>query len=487
MSLNTPLFLFIFLPVALLLHLVVGKKARNSVLILASLVFLVFCDPLFFPLLLAMVLLNYLFGLSMASTSITPKKPWGILIFILVLNIGLLLAFKIVTAYYPQFSQLLLASLPGFALTTDRITLIGRYLLMPVGLSFFTFQVLSYQIDVYKGVIKAEKNLLHFGLHLLMFPRLIAGPIMHFGEIDPQLHERSINFNNLGNGARRFVRGLAKKTLIADQLIPLDQGIFSLTSALISTPVAWLSLLAFSLRIYFDFSGYTDMALGIGEMLGFRFAENFNYPYISRNLSEFWRRWHMTLSAWFREYVFYPLERQRRGRAGLSQTINILIVFTLTGLWHGVTLNFILWGLFQGIIISLETLGLATFLKKQKVPFQHIYALVMIAISWLIFASPSPEFTLQYLLSLSGLQGNTQFLSFYSFPPIQPQTWIALAAGLLLSLPLLPRMAQEINNRWPSQEKTVLIIGDIILFGVLILSLLVIANSTFHAYIYGRF
>jgi alginate O-acetyltransferase complex protein AlgI len=486
MSLNTPLFLFIFLPAALLLHLVVGKRARNSVLILASLVFLVFCDPLFFPLLLAMVLINYLLGLSMTSSIITPKKPRGILVLILVINIGLLLAFKIVTAYYPQFSQLLLGSLPGFTLTPDRITLIGRYLLMPVGLSFFTFQVLSYQIDVYKGAIKAEKNLLYFGLHLLMFPRLVAGPIMHFGEIEPQLHERSINLTNLGNGARRFVRGLAKKTLIADQLIPLDQGIFSLTSALISTPVAWLSLLAFTLRIYFDFSGYTDMALGIGEMLGFRFAENFNYPYISRSLSEFWRRWHMTLS-WFREYVFYPLERRRHGRAGLAQMGNILIVFTLTGLWHGVTLNFILWGLFQGIIISLETVGLAAFLKKQNAPFQHIYALGMIAISWLIFASPSPEFSFQYLRSLTGLQGTPQFLSFYSFPPIQLQTWIALAAGILLSFPLLPRMTDSINNRWPAQEKTILVIGDIILFGLLILSLLVIANSTFQAYIYGRF
>jgi len=487
MSLNTPLFLFIILPITLILHFVVGKKARNSVLILASLVFLVFCDPLFFPLSLFMVLVNYLLGLYLASTLSGQKRPRGVLIILLVINIGLLLAVKIVTAYYPQFSQPILGSIPGLALTTERIALIGRYILVPVGLSFFTFQVLSYQIDIYKGVIKAERNLLHFGLHLLMFPRLIAGPIMHFGDIDPQLHKRSINLSNLGNGARRFVRGLAKKTLIADQLIPLDQGIFTLTSALISTPVAWISLLAFSLRIYFDFSGYTDMALGMGEMLGFRFAENFNYPYISRSLSEFWRRWHMTLSAWFREYVFYPLERRRRGQTRLAQAVNILIVFTLTGLWHGVTLNFFLWGLFQGIIISLEIAGLAAFLKKQKAPFQHFYALVMIAFSWLIFASPSPGYVVEYVRSLVGLQGDPQFLSFYALPPIQPQTWIALTLGILLSFPFFPRLINTLSDRWPASEKTISVVGEIFLFFLLFLSLLVIANSTYQAYIYGRF
>jgi alginate O-acetyltransferase complex protein AlgI len=487
MSLNSPLFLFLFLPVVLLLHLVAGRKIRNTVVLIASLVFLIFCDPIYFLLLLGLVFVNYPLSLWLVRKSVAGKKSRGFLIFVIGLNILVLLSFKLVVAYFPQLRESLLEIFPSIPITTDQLMVVGKYVVIPIGLSFFTFQVLSYQIDIYNGTIKHERNLLHFSLYLLMFPRLIAGPIMRFGEIDGQLHDRQISLERISDGSRRFIRGLAKKILIADQLAAIDQGIFVLTSGSISTPIAWLSLISFSLRIYFDFSGYTDMALGIGQMLGFQFAENFNYPYISRSLTEFWRRWHMTLAGWFREYVFYPLERHRRGSHGFSQSMNILIVFVLTGLWHGVTLNFILWGFFQGIMISIESAFLGKFLKKQHPIFQHLYSLVIIAISWLIFASPSLTYTLQFLKSMIGLEGSPQFLSFYNFPPLQPQAWLAILFGVLLSFPIFPKIKDSIHQQYPRGRRMFSIFSDIVHIGILVLSLIVLANSTFHPYIYGRF
>ena len=487
MNLNSPLFLFLFLPLVLLIHLAVGKRIRNGFLLIASLVFLVFCDPIYFPLLLILALFNYILGIQLEKRIMGNGKTGPLLAFILASNISILLCFKILGAYFPEFGSPLLLSIPGFPLTSGQISLISKFVMVPIGLSIFTFQVLSYQLDIHKRTIRAERNLLHFGLYLLMFPRLIAGPIMKFSQVDSQLHERSIPLERLANGSRRFIRGLAKKTLIADQLAAIDLGIFGLTSGLISTPIAWLSLIAFSLRIYFDFSGYTDMALGIGQMLGFKFAENFDYPYISRSLTEFWRRWHMTLSSWFREYVFYPMERRRHGRSGVFQSANILVVFLLTGLWHGVTVNFLLWGLFQGIVISIEAAGWAKVLKNQHPFFQHLYSLFVILISWLIFISPSPAFTLQYIRSMVSLQGTPQFIPFDILAPIQTQTWLAFLIGVVLSTPLVPRVDQELRRHWPRSERAISIVVDLGLMLLLVLSMLVISNSTFQPYIYGRF
>jgi alginate O-acetyltransferase complex protein AlgI len=487
MNLNSPLFLFLFLPLVLLIHLAVGKRIRNSFLLIASLVFLVFCDPIYYPLLLILALFNYILAIQLEKRIMGNRKTEPLLVFILATNISILVCFKILGAYFPEFGSPLLLSIPGFPLNSSQISLISKFVMVPIGLSIFTFQVISYQLDIHKRTIRAERNLLHFSLYLLMFPRLIAGPIMKFSQVDAQLHDRSIPVERLADGSRRFIRGLAKKTLIADQLAAIDLGIFGLTSGLISTPIAWISLVTFSLRIFFDFSGYTDMALGIGQMLGFKFAENFDYPYISRSLSEFWRRWHMTLSGWFREYVFYPLERKRHGRTGGVQSANILVVFLLTGLWHGVTLNFLLWGFFQGIIISIETAGLAKILKKQHPFFQHLYSILVILISWLIFVSPSPVFTLQYIRSMASLQGTPQFISYDNLAPIQPQTWLAFIIGVVLSTPLVPRIDQELRKKWPRSERVISILGDLGLILLLVLSMLAISNSTFQPYIYGRF
>ena len=487
MSLNTPLFLFLLLPTTVLLHLAVGKNGRNWVLLIFSLIFLVFCDPVYFPLLLLLTLVNYLAGLGIQRSIQRHSNNRWLFILILAIDIGILFAFKLASAYFPQYGSPLLAAIPDFPLTASQVNLVGKYVLIPVGLSFYTFQVISYQVDIFKGTIQAENSLLRYGLYLLMFPRLIAGPIMRLREVNPFLHDRQVNLEGLAGGARRFIRGLVKKVLIADQLAAIDQGIFTLTSASISTPIAWLSLISFSLRIYFDFSGYTDMALGIGEMLGFRFSENFNYPYISRSLTEFWRRWHMTLAGWFREYVFYPLERRRGGRAGWLQTANILIVFLLTGLWHGVTVNFILWGLFQGVIISIESAGLGAFLKKRHPAIQHLYGLGMIAMGWMIFASPSPFYTLAFFRSLVGFQGTPQFLSYYTLEPVQPQTWLALIFGILLSFPLFPNLAAMLERKRPDEIKTLNFLRDAALIVLFLLSLLVIANSNYQAYIYGKF
>lgn len=316
---------------------------------------------------------------------------------------------------------------------------------------------------------------------------MISGPIVRYGEISDQIKERRLTFSSAADGARRFIRGMAKKTLIADQLALVDSSVFGNPSGLLPTPLAWLTILCFTLRIYYDFSGYTDMALGLGQILGFQLPENFNFPYIAKSISEFWRRWHMTLSRWFREYIFYPLERKRKQRAGNYQAINILFVFLLTGLWHGVTINFIAWGLLQGIIISMESSGVGEWLKKRWAPIQHAYFLVMIILSWLLFASPSMAFTLQFLKSLLGLQGTVSPLPYSVFPPVQPLTWIALVMGILFATPLFANMKAILLAKHEKSKFILQICGDVMFIGLFMFSIIILTGTSFQAYIYGKF
>ncbi len=362
MQFNSPYFLFIFLPVCLLLYFVANPRYRNPIALAASLVFLAWGQLFYLPLMVFIIVLNFYLAQSLERTrehSEPQDQARKILVWGVALNVFLLMFFKVALTYGTGW----LAFLPGGM--AEGIA----HNSLPLGLSYITFQVIAYLVDVYNEVHDSEKSLLNFSLFVLLFPKMITGPIVRYRDLAEQLTNRQVSAAAAALGARRFIIGLAKKTLIADQLARVVNPAFGLAAPDFSTGIAWLVLVGYALQLYFDFSGYTDMAIGMGQMFGFRFVENFNYPYIARSISDFWRRWHISLSSWFRDYVFVPLEFARRRSGGVfRQQTHILIVFLLTGLWHGVTLNFVLWGLVHGLAIALEMSGFGRWLKKSGRP-----------------------------------------------------------------------------------------------------------------------
>ena len=490
MTFNSPLFLFVFLPIFLVIYLLLGKKLRNACLLIASVVFYLWGEPLYFPIILVSILFNYFWGLWIEQSfeqrpqANLPNQRANILLTIaIIVNISLLFILKFTVTYWqPVFS--LLNDRLGILLPSVLRVYFPRLIAYPLGMSFFTFAVVSYMIDVYKRRTAAERSLLRFGLYILMFPKIIAGPIVRYRDVIQHIRERVVSSAGLAQGARRFIFGLAKKVLIADTLAPVvDRGVFSYSPAHLPADVAWLGILCYALQIYFDFSGYTDMAIGLGEMLGFKFTENFNYPYISRSITEFWRRWHISLSSWFRDYLFYPLER----RGSSPQAFNILFVFLMTGLWHGLTLNFAVWGLLQGLAIVLERGRFGGWLRSSLAPVQHIYTLSVLLVGWVFFRSASLSYAWGYLKAMIGLSSGSGILPYSVLPPIQPSTWLALILAILFSIPVVPAFKRSMAKYawWATLPACIARdIGSIALF---ILSLVALASSTFQPYIYGNF
>lgn len=361
----------------------------------------------------------------------------------------------------------------------------------PLGLSFLTFQVISYLVEAYNKVIEPEKSPVDFFFYLLLFPKIPVGPITCYRELKDQIHDIRVDPQNAAEGLRRFIRGLAKKSLIADTLATVVIPIFKLASPAISPSLAWLVIISYSLQLYFDFSGYSDMAIGLGQMMGFRFVENFNFPYISKNISEFWRRWHISLSSWFRDTVFYPLERRRLKLYG--QQINILIVFILTGLWHGLTGNFVIWGAIHGIAIVFEGTAIGRKLRNAWQPLQHLYALTVILVGWVFFRSPTPGFALDFLRRLIGDTSGVKPLPFNltsPLPIIEPTFVCALLAAAILSLPVsawLKNVTDKFTTENPRLKLPLRFISDLVLVLMFFASVASIASATFKPGIYGNF
>ena len=370
-------FLWIFLPVVLAGSFLLRTPKRvNPFLVLASLVFYAWGEPINVLLMLFSILLNY--GAGLLLKRFEKDDPYDIrrlvLILDVMLNLALLGYFKYLGLLVQGINALLgLASRP--ALAVPRIAL-------PIGISFFTFQALSYVVDVYRRKVKAQKNLLHVALYISFFPQLIAGPIVRYSDISRQISERKTDAEGFSCGIRRFVYGLGKKVLIANVMAQGADALYKLKPGSMTGGMAWLAAILYTFQIYYDFSGYSDMAIGLGRMFGFRFNENFDYPYMSRSVREFWRRWHISLSTWFREYVYIPLGGNRRGKA--RTYLNLMIVFFLTGLWHGAGITFILWGLYHGFFQILERLGLDKILKRIGV-LGFIYAFLVAVFGWVLF------------------------------------------------------------------------------------------------------
>lgn len=374
MVFSSLLFLFRFLPIVLIAYYLLPKRWHNLVLFLASLVFYAWGEPIYVVLILFSTLVDYFAGRTVAHCKAKGKKVGATAAVVVsaAVNLSLLGFFK-----YADFFLHIIHNLTGLAMPELNLAL-------PIGISFYTFQTMSYTIDVYRGDAKVQKNLITFGAYVSLFPQLIAGPIIRFKDVAEQLDHRKDSLSLFSKGIVRFIIGLAKKVLIANQIGILWEEISAISTENLTTVTAWLGILAFTLQIYFDFSGYSDMAIGLGAMFGFSFPENFNYPYESKSITEFWRRWHISLGTWFREYVYIPLGGNRRGWK--RQLINLIIVWFLTGLWHGANMNFVLWGMYYGVLLLFEKFVLKSLLPKLPAILQHIYTMILVMIGWSLFS-----------------------------------------------------------------------------------------------------
>lgn len=400
MVFSTILFLFRFLPITLALYYLAPPRLKNTALFLCSLVFYSWGEVKFFPVMVLLILINYLSGLGMERSDKRPGLRRFFLVFSVVGSLSMLVFFK-----YTNFIITSLNALFGLS-----IGLISGVEVLPLGISFYTFQTMSYSIDVYRRDVPTEHNIIDFGAYVVMFPQLIAGPIVKYRDVAERLHvyQNRCSWDKIEEGVCLFTFGLAKKVLLADTISALWLeiiGVYSAsgvqTSAGIgianaSTPLVWLGVIAYSLQLYFDFSGYSMMGIGMGKMLGFDFPQNFNMPYISRSITEFWTRWHMTLSGWFKEYVYIPLGGNRKGKR--RQIFNLFVVWCLTGIWHGANWNFILWGLYYFVLLVAEKLFLLPVLKKGRV-WPHIYTMFFVVVGWGLFVGNEPGVGLTALLN----------------------------------------------------------------------------------------
>lgn len=401
-------FLFAFLPIFLVLYYCSPAKYRNGLLFMGSLVFYGIGEPLYLCLIICSVLVNLGIGLLIdRSERLSGKRLW--LITGLLYNFGLLFFFKYTNFFLENINSVLRLCHSSTQLKLLELTL-------PLGISFYTFQIVSYIVDVYRGKVEADHSVISLGAYLCMFPQLIAGPIVVYSDIRRELHERTITIHNLDDGLKTFILGLGFKVLLANRVGTLWNEVCTIGFESISTPLAWLGSLAYSMQLYFDFCGYSLMAIGLGKMLGFTIPENFHHPYLSRSVTDFWRRWHITLGAWFREYVYIPLGGNRKGR--IRTVVNLGIVWLLTGFWHGAAWNFILWGVFIFLLEILEKNLLLPVLNHKSIAahiFSHIYMILYILVSWTIFAISDFNQLAMYLARMFPFFGMGHTLNSYDF------------------------------------------------------------------------
>ena len=375
MLFSSIVFLFTFLPVVLILYYLLPVRFRNVILLLASLVFYAWGEPVYLFLMLLSILFNYFSGLDIARNLQDKRAAKRSLVFNLIINLAVLGFFKYEGFVFDTLNGILPVHISYHALP------------LPIGISFYTFQILSYIIDVYRGNVKVQTNLPNFALYVTMFPQLIAGPIVQYADVDEQLASREVSWTKFGEGSMYFIRGLAKKVLLANTSGMIFTEVSGLAKGNVAVMTAWLGAFAYMFQIYFDFSGYSDMAIGLGKMFGFEFNMNFNYPYVSKSITEFWRRWHISLSSWFRDYVYIPLGGNRVSK--IKHIRNLLIVWFLTGLWHGAAWNFVAWGLYYGVILIIEKYLLSPVLDRLPDVVRHIYSIVLVVIGWVLFFSSS--------------------------------------------------------------------------------------------------
>lgn len=470
MVFSSMIFLWLFLPIVLILYFTSKEKYRNYILLLASLIFYAWGEPKYIILMLISIIINYIFGILIDKFR---NKDKLFLMLAILTNLGLLGYFKYYNFFISNFNKVISHNL-----------LAVRNIILPIGISFYTFQILSYIIDLYRKEIKVQKNIFNLALYVSFFPQLIAGPIVKYKDIENEINERTINFDLFYSGVKKFIYGLGKKVIIANTLALVVDTIYSYDISKLNTPIVWLAAISYTLQIYFDFSGYSDMAIGLGRMFGFHFPENFNLPYISKSITEFWRRWHISLSTWFKQYLYIPLGGNRKGK--IRTYINLFIVFFLTGLWHGASWNFIAWGgIFYGSILVIEKLFLKKLLDNCKFKvLNHIYVMLIVTIGWVLFRIES----ISNALNIIKLMFSFNFKQIYIVLP----TYINMRTILTLIIScFVCGFGQLIISKLKFKEKLIELYIDkfeiVALILILLISISELIASTYNPFIYFRF
>lgn len=458
-------FLYYFLPCVLIIYFITPTKLKNSILLISSLLFYFYGEPIYIFVMLGAILSAYIHGILIDKYK-NYKKIF--LISSVILSLGTLGLFK--------YSDFLITNLNN--IFQSKISLLN--LALPIGISFYTFQILSYVYDVYKGKVQVQKNFIKLATYVALFPQLIAGPIVRYSDIEKELTSRQHSFEKISLGIRRFIIGLSKKILIANQLGELCQ-IFLQTNEK-SVVFYWIYAISFSLQIYFDFSAYSDMAIGLGKIFGFEFLENFNYPYISKSITEFWRRWHISLGTWFKDYVYIPLGGNRVGKIKLIR--NILIVWMLTGLWHGANWTFVLWGLLFGILLIIEKLFLLEKLEKMPKFVQHIYVLFTVMISFIIFNSNNIEEAINQIIGLFGANGESVINNYTIY--YLKSYFVIIFIGIIGATPLLKNVINKLKEK-DKIRKMVNILEPIALICLLLFVTAYLVDSSYNPFLYFRF
>ncbi len=469
MVFSSLIFLVVFLPATLLIYYILPDRFRNLCLLAVSLIFYSWGEPIYILLMLFSILLNYISGILITRTDPqSTAKRRALLISAIVINVGLLFVFK-----YADFTIGTYNLLFGKHIELLNIAL-------PIGISFYTFQAMSYVIDVYRKEVKGNKNIINFAAYITMFPQLIAGPIVRYKTVESELRERKCTLDDFYQGIIRFTVGLGKKVLIANNIAVIFKEIAGTSPDKLSTSMAWLAVLAFTLQIYFDFSGYSDMAIGMGRMLGFHFLENFDYPYESKSITEFWRRWHISLSTWFREYVYYPLGGNRKGIK--RQLINILIVWTLTGLWHGASWNFVLWGFYYAVILILEKLFLKKVLDKIPNIFGRLYTIIAFVIGWAIFALDDISYRTGFVKALL-FQAKQGILDKHT-------AYLLISFGVLIVIAIIgsTSIPKRLSELLLSKKPTLRRVFELLFVAVVMtVSIAFIVSDSYNPFLYFRF
>ena len=456
-------FLYYFLPIVIILYFIVPKKFKNFILFLSS-IFFYFCgEPIYTFLMIGEIFIAYV-----GARYLEKHRKKSILVSLLAIHIGALGLFKYSDFTINNINQIFGSKIPLLKLA------------LPIGISFYTFQIISYVVDVYRGKVKAQKSFLKLATYVSLFPQLIAGPIVRYETIEKELDSRTSNFENFAYGVRRFVIGLGKKVLIANMLGELCD-VFSTTNEK-SIIFYWIFAISYSLQIYFDFSAYSDMAIGLGRMFGFHFLENFNYPYISKSITEFWRRWHMSLSSWFRDYVYIPLGGNRKGTIILVR--NIFIVWVLTGIWHGANWTFVIWGLMFGIMLIIEKLFLTKHLEKMPSILQRIYVLFTVMISFIIFNANSIGEAWNNIIGLFGANGESLINA--STVYYLKSYLVVVVIAIIGSTPLLKNIIEKLKTK-TNANKIINLLEPIAMASILIIVTAYLVDNSYNPFLYFRF
>lgn len=468
MVFGSAVFLFVFLPIVLILHTIIKNTTiRNGLLIVSSLIFYAFGEPIYVLLLLGSVAFNYAFGRILYN-----RKSKAVLALAVVVNLLLLVVFKYTGFLVETFNGIFNSKIPV------------PQIVMPIGISFFTFQAISYIVDVYRGRTDKQAGFFDVLLYISLFPQLVAGPIVQYRTVADAINDRKVTVDAFAAGTRKFIIGLSKKMLLANAMGLVADKIFAMDTGVIDTPLAWFGAVCYCLQIYFDFSGYSDMALGIGGMLGFEFPKNFDHPYVAVGIRDFWRRWHMSLTSWFREYLYIPLGGNRKGRG--RQILNSMIVFVCTGIWHGANLTFLVWGFFHGILMSVETLLVKKDSKPPKalVPVIWFVTMVAVAVGFVVFRADNLAYGISYIgrmfAFVSADEGYRILMSF-----LTPSMIVTLVVAIVACCPVTGFI-----NRITEGKK----VGKVVQVGAYVASLLLLvlcimslASNSYNPFIYFRF